>query len=205
MEAAAIPSAVAHDDHHHGPPAAHHSSKVHPEQLGILLFIISELMLFAAFFAAMFFIRVVAGDEWPPKGDLPVAIAATNAAVLLSSSVTMHWTDISARRGNVFAMRAGIVTTFLLGSTFLFIQINEYLHLGFTPKTNASASSFFALTGLHGAHVVIGLILLFVSAVRIFKGRVGPENWKGLEVAGIYWHFVDVMWVVVFTTVYILG
>ncbi len=117
----------------------------------------------------------------------------------------MHWTDISARRGNVFAMRAGIVTTFLLGSTFLFIQINEYLHLGFTPKTNASASSFFALTGLHGAHVVIGLILLFVSAVRIFKGRVGPENWKGLEVAGIYWHFVDVMWVVVFTTVYILG
>lgn len=207
MEAAAIPAAVApHDDHHHGPPAAHHSSKVHPEQLGILLFIISELMLFAAFFAAMFFIRVVAGDTWPPgEGDLPVAVAATNAAVLLSSSVTMHWTDISAKRNNQAGMRAGIVLTFLLGATFLFVQVNEYLHLGFTPKTNASASSFFALTGLHGAHVVIGLILLFVSAVRIFKGRVGPENWKGLEVAGIYWHFVDVMWVVVFTTVYILG
>ena len=74
------------------------------------------------------------------QGDLPVAIAATNAAVLLSSSVTMHWTDISAKRGNQFGMRAGIVTTFLLGSTFLFVQINEYLHLGFTPKTNASAS-----------------------------------------------------------------
>lgn len=206
MEAAAIPAAVAHhDDHHHGPPVANHSSSVHPEQLGILLFIISEAMLFAAFFAAMFFIRVVSGDTWPPNGDLPVAVAATNAAVLLSSSVTMHWTDISAKRGNQFGMRAGIVTTFLLGATFLFVQINEYLHLGFTPKTNASASAFFALTGLHGAHVVIGLLLLFMSAVRIFKGRVGPENWRGLEVAGIYWHFVDVMWIVVFTTVYILG
>ena len=205
MEAAAIPAAVAHDDHHHGPPKANHSSTVHSEVLGILLFIISELMLFGAFFAAMFFIRVVSGDTWPPNGDLPIAVAATNAAVLLSSSITMHWTDISAKRNNQFGMRAGIVTTFLLGSTFLFVQINEYLHLGFNPKTNASGSAFFALTGLHGAHVVIGLLLLFVSAVRIFKGRVGPESWKGLEVAGIYWHFVDVMWVVVFTTVYVLG
>jgi cytochrome c oxidase subunit 3 len=205
MEAAAIPAAAHHDDHHHGPPAAHHSSTVHSEQLGILLFIISELMLFAAFFTAMFFIRVVSGDTWPPAGDLPVAVAATNAAVLLSSSVTMHWTDMAARRNNQFAMRAGIVTTFLLGATFLFVQINEYLHLGFDPKTNASASSFFALTGLHGAHVVIGLLLLLVSAIRIFKGRVGPDSRMGLEVAGIYWHFVDVMWVIVFTTVYILG
>ncbi len=207
MEAAAIPAAVAHhDDHHHGPPEAHHSSKVEREQLGILLFIISELMLFGAFFAAMFFIRVVvAGAEWPPNGDLPVAVAATNAAVLLSSSLTMHWTDMSARRNNKFGMRAGIVTTFLLGATFLFVQINEYLNLGFNPKTNASASAFFGLTGLHGAHVVIGLLLLFMSGVRIFKGSVDPQNLKGLEVAGIYWHFVDVMWIVVFTTVYILG
>ena len=206
MEAAAIPAAVAHhDDHHHGPPEAHHSSKVEREQLGILLFIISELMLFGAFFAAMFFIRVVSKDTWPPTGHLPIAVAATNAAVLLSSSVTMHWTDISARRGNTFGMKAGIITTFLLGATFLFVQINEYLHLGFNPKTNASASAFFGLTGLHGAHVVIGLLLLFMSAVRIFKGAVDPQNLKGLEVAGIYWHFVDVMWVIVFSTVYLLG
>ena len=205
MEAAAIPAAhVAHDDHHHGPPKANHSSKVHPEQLGILLFIISEAMLFGAFFAAYFFIRVVSGDDWPPNGDLPVGLAATNAAILLSSSATMHWTDLSARRGNGFQARAGIVLTFLLGATFLFVQINEYLHLGFTPKTNASASVFFGLTGLHGAHVVIGLLLLLMSGIRIFRGAVSPTHWKGLEVAGIYWHFVDVMWIVVFTTIYIL-
>jgi cytochrome c oxidase subunit 3 len=205
MEAAAITAPVAHDDHHHGPPAAHKSSRVHQEQLGILLFIISELMLFGAFFAALFFIRVVSGDDWPPKGELPIAVAATNAAILLSSSVTMHWTDLAAKRDNQRALRAGIILTFLLGATFLFVQINEYLHLGFTPKTNASASAFFGLTGLHGAHVVIGLLLLFVAAVRIFKGQVGPNSRMGLEVAGIYWHFVDVMWVVVFTTVYLIG
>ncbi|MSW96288.1 MAG: hypothetical protein F2796_05755, partial [Actinobacteria bacterium] len=122
MEAAAIPTPVAHDDHHHhhGPPTANRSSAVEPEKLGILLFIISEAMLFGAFFAAYFFIRVVSGDAWPPGGhNLPIAVAGTNAAVLLSSSLTMHWTDMSAKRGNTFGMRAGIVLTFLLGATFL--------------------------------------------------------------------------------------
>jgi cytochrome c oxidase subunit 3 len=204
MEAASIPAPVAHDDHHHGPPIANQSSRVNSEVLGILLFIISEIMLFGAFFAAYFFIRVVNSDSWPPGDGLPIAVAAINAAILLSSSVTLHWTDVSGKRGNQRAMRVGIVTTFLLGCTFLFIQINEYLHLGFTPKTSASASIFFGLTGLHGAHVVIGLLLLWMSAVRIFKGKVGPNNYKGLEVPGIYWHFVDAMWIVVFTTIYVL-
>ena len=101
-------------------------------------------------------------------------------------------------------MRAGIVTTFLLGATFLFVQINEYIHIGFSPSTSASASVFFGLTGLHGAHVVVGLLLLFVAGVRIFKGRFNESNYRGLEIPGIYWHFVDVMWIVVFTTIYLL-
>jgi cytochrome c oxidase subunit 3 len=101
-------------------------------------------------------------------------------------------------------MRAGIVTTFLLGATFLFVQINEYIHIGFSPSTSASASVFFGLTGLHGAHVVVGLILLFIAGVRIFKGRFNETNYRGLEIPGIYWHFVDVMWIVVFTTIYLL-
>ena len=100
----------------------------------------------------------------PGRRKLPVAVAGTNAAILLSSSITMHWTDLSAKRGNTFGMRAGIVSTMALGATFLFIQINEYIHLGFTPKDSASASIFFGLTGLHGAHVLIGLILLSVAA-----------------------------------------
>ena len=205
MEAASIHLPDAHhDDDHHGPPPANQSSRIDSKVLGILLFIVSELMLFGAFFTAYFFVRIAGNAEWPPNGDLPVAVAATNAVILLSSSLTMHWTDMSAKRGNDLAMRVGIVTTFLLGSTFLFVQINEYLHLGFTPETNAQGSVFFGLTGLHGAHVVIGLVLLFMSAIRIFRGQVTKDDHVGLEVPGIYWHFVDLMWVVVFTTIYVL-
>ena len=207
MEAASVqlPTASHGDDHHHhGPPPANQSSRIDSKTLGILLFIISELMLFGAFFAAYFFIRIAGNASWPPSGDLPVWVAATNAVILLSSSLTMHWTDMSAKRGNTAAMRIGIVTTFLLGATFLFVQINEYLHLGFTPETNAQASVFFGLTGLHGAHVVIGLILLFMSALRIFRGQVTPTDHIGLEIPGIYWHFVDIMWIFVFTAIYVL-
>jgi cytochrome c oxidase subunit 3 len=200
MEAAALP---AHD--HHGPPEANQSSRVQPPVLGMLLFIISEIMVFGAFFTAYFFIRVVNGDAWPAEGDvLPKAIAGVNTAILLSSSITLHWTVEATKRGNRGAMKAGIASTFLLGCTFLFIQINEYVHVGFSPSESAQASIFYGLTGLHGAHVFIGLVLLLFVTIRVFKGHFSPEAHRGLEVPGIYWHFVDVMWVVVYSTVYLL-
>jgi cytochrome c oxidase subunit 3 len=201
MEAGALPLT----DHHHGPPEANRSSRVDPQVLGMLLFIISEVMVFGAFFTAYFFIRVVNGDTWPAEGDeLPKLVAGFNTAILLSSSLTMHWTVVAAKANNRFAMKAGIFTTFLLGLSFLFIQINEYVHIGFSPSSSAQASIFYGLTGLHGAHVFIGLLLLFIVMVRIFRGHFSPEHHDGIEVPGIYWHFVDIMWVVVYTTVYIL-
>ncbi|MCW3006757.1 MAG: Cytochrome-c oxidase [Solirubrobacterales bacterium] len=206
MEAGALPL---HDlpDHgdHHGPPEANRSSRVDPQVLGMLLFIISEVMVFGAFFTAYFFIRVVNGDAWPAQGDeLPKLVAGFNTAILLSSSLTMHWTVVAAKANNRFAMKAGIFTTFLLGLSFLFIQVNEYVHIGFAPSSSAQASIFYGLTGLHGAHVFIGLLLLFIVMVRVFRGHFTPEHHDGIEVPGIYWHFVDIMWVVVYTTVYIL-
>src|ERR671932_484455 len=115
----------AHEEHH-GPPAANVSSRVEPQFLGMLLFIISEVMLFGAFFTAYFFIRVVQGDTWPAPGtELPVAVAGVNTAVLLSSSLTMHWTLHSAKLGNRFGMKEGILSSFLHGATFLLVQINE--------------------------------------------------------------------------------
>ncbi len=201
MEAAAIP----HDDHHHGPPAANRSSRVDPQTLGMLLFIISEIMVFGAFFTAYFFIRVVQGDAWPATGtELPKLVAGVNTAILLSSSLTMHWTLVSAKTNNRFGMKAGIATTLLLGMSFLFIQINEYVHIGFAPSDTAQGTIFYGLTGLHGAHVFIGLTLLAMVTVRVFRGHFTPEEHLGIEVPGIYWHFVDVMRVVVYTTVYIL-
>jgi cytochrome c oxidase subunit 3 len=212
MEAAGISAGVAldhHDDHgdHHGPPPANRSSRVSHEVLGMLLFIISEVMVFGAFFTAYFFIRLVAeGHTWFPIDGkaLPVAIAGMNTAILLSSSLTMHWAQTSIKNGNRFGLKAGMLLTSLLGATFLFIQINEYVHIGFSPQDFAQGTIFYGLTGLHGAHVFIGLTLLVMVTVRAFRGHFSPEHHHGVEIPGIYWHFVDAMWVVVYTTIYIL-
>jgi cytochrome c oxidase subunit III len=206
MEAASIAHAAGHDEHdHHGPPAAHRSSRVDPQMLGMLLFIISEVMIFGAFFTAYFFIRVAQGDPWPAVGTkLPVEVAGMNTAILVSSSFTLHWAQTAIKKGNRWGLRAGILITFLLGATFLFIQINEYANIGFAPQDTAQATIFYSLTGLHGAHVTVGLILLLIVTIRSFRGHFSPEEHRGVEVPGIYWHFVDIMWIVVYTTVYVI-
>jgi cytochrome c oxidase subunit 3 len=203
MESAAVAA-----EHPHGPPEAHQSSRIDRQTLGILLFIVSEVMLFGAFFASYFFLRVVASDgPWPPEGfELPVAVAGVNTFILLSSSFTVHWALESVRRNHRRGMVLGLAATWLLGATFLFIQINEYLHIGFSARDDAFGTIFYGLTGLHGAHVTVGLILLAFSNVRSWRGHFGPaaKDHLGVEVPGIYWHFVDAMWIIVFTTVYIL-
>jgi cytochrome c oxidase subunit 3 len=206
MEAAAIAHGHADEHDHHGPPPANRSSRVEPQLLGMLLFIISEVMVFGAFFTAYFFIRVVSGDKWfPVDGNkLPVAVAFVNTCILVSSSFTLHWAEHSIKNNNRFGLKAGILSTFLLGATFLFVQVNEYVHIGFAPHDFAQASVFYGLTGLHGAHVAVGLTLLLMVVIRSWRGHYSPEEHRGVDVPGIYWHFVDVMWIVVFTSVYVL-
>ncbi len=204
MESATA-AVTAHEHEHHGPPPAHRSSRVEAQFLGMLLFIISEVMLFGAFFTAYFFIRVVADDPWPAEGmHLPIAIAGVNTAILISSSFTMHWALESARNENRNGLRAGLLTTFLLGLTFLTVQINEYVHVGFAPSDHAQGSIFYGLTGLHGAHVFVGLLLLSFATIRAFRGHFSSKEHRGVEVPGIYWHFVDVMWIFVYSTIYVL-
>jgi cytochrome c oxidase subunit 3 len=206
MESASVAAGHATHDEHHGPPAANVSSRVEAQFLGMLLFIISEVMLFGAFFTAYFFIRVVADSGWFPIDgkELPKVIAGVNTAVLVSSSFTMHWALEGARRGNRRAMQVGLLTTALLGLSFLSVQINEYVHIGFAPSDNAQSTIFYGLTGLHGAHVFVGLTLLTMATTRAFRGHFTPKEHRGVEVPGIYWHFVDVMWIVVYSTVYLL-
>ena len=203
MESASVTA-----EHHHGPPEANQSSRIDRQTLGILLFIISEVMLFGAFFASYFFLRVVVNPtDWPPKPfELPVAVAGMNTAILVSSSFTVHYALESIRKGNRQGMKLGLVLTWLLGLTFLFIQINEYVHLGFSARDLSFGSIFYGLTGLHGAHVFVGLMLLSFATIRAFRGHFGPEPEKhlGVEVPGIYWHLVDIMCLVVFLTVYVL-
>ena len=204
--AAAEPFGHAHDhDEHHGPPPAHQSSRVQPGILGMFLFIASEIMLFGAFFTAYFFVRVVNGTPWPtPPFHLPVYVAFLNTCILVTSSFTVHWALHSVKHGNRAGLRAGLLLTFLLGLTFLVTQGREYSRLGFAPKDGAFATIFYCLTGLHGAHVFVGLSILLFMTIRSFRGHFTPEDHRGVEIGGIYWHFVDVMWIVVYTTVYIL-
>ena len=207
MESAsvAVGAHAAEHDEHHGPPPANQSSRLESQFLGMLLFIISEIMLFGAFFTAYFFFRVVNNDPWPAEGtELPKLIALVNTCILVSSSVSMHWALEGAKHENRFALQAGITTTFLLGATFLFIQINEYVHIGFAPQDHAQGTIFYGLTGLHGAHVFVGLTLLLFVTIRAFRGHFTPADHRGVEIPGIYWHFVDVMWIVVYTAVYII-
>jgi cytochrome c oxidase subunit III len=195
------------DAPHHGPPIANKSSRIEATVLGMFLFIASEAMLFGAFFTAYFFVRVVnpEAQEWPlPPFHLPVFVAGVNTAVLLTSSFTMHWALQSIKRGNRPAFLAGMVLTFLMGLVFLLTQAIEYLNVGFNTGDGAFASVFFGLTGLHGAHVFIGLTLLGMVIVRGFRGHFTPEHHHGVELPGIYWHFVDVMWIVVYSVVYLI-
>jgi cytochrome c oxidase subunit 3 len=188
--------AEAHAAH---PPVAHQSSRVDSRTLGMFLFIASEVMLFGSFFTAYFFVRVANGEPWPTPGHhLPVFVAGMNTIILVTSSFTMHWALQSIKRGNRAGLQAGMVLTFLLGLTFLLTQVREYSRIGFSPSTDAFGTIFYCLTGLHGAHVFVAV------TIRAFRGHYSAEAHHGVEIPGIYWHFVDVMWIVVFTTVYIL-
>ena len=208
MSAHAEPLHEHADQEHHGPPPANRSSRLDPTTLGMFLFIASEAMLFGAFFTVYFFVRVVNPDappEWPPAPyEFPKFVAGINTAVLVTSSFTMHWALTSIKRGNSAGLKAGLVLTFLMGFAFLATQVTEYARIGFQPGDNAFTTIFFCLTGLHGAHVFVGRSILLFRTIRAFRGHFSPEHHHGVEIGGIYWHFVDVMWIVVYSTVYLL-
>ena len=209
MESASIAVGGAHTadhDEHHGPPAANQSSRLEAQFLGMLLFIISEVMLFGAFFTAYFFIRVVGDAEWPAEGERAAGGDRRREHGDPDLVELHHALGAGGRAQRQPPRAAGRACSprMLLGLTFLCIQINEYVHIGFAPADNAQGSIFYGLTGLHGAHVFVGLTLLTFATIRAFRGHFSIKEHRGVEMPGIYWHFVDVMWIVVYTTIYIL-
>ena len=207
----AVPAPTPHVPHHGDanshPPPIHYSSRISPLIVGIFLFIGSEIMLFGSFFTVYFFDRVVNPQttQWPPEGFVrPWYIALINTCILVTSSFTVHWATTSIKRGNRTGLQCGLTLTFLLGLTFLLTQVVEYHRIGFNTSDGAFPSTFFGLTGLHGFHVFVGLMILLVMTIRSYRGHFSPEHHHGVEVGGIYWHFVDVMWIVVYVTVYVL-
>jgi len=176
--------------------------------LGMFLFIASEIMLFGSFFTVYFFDRVAGhafNGHWPPPPyHLPIFVAGVNTLILVTSSATIHWATTSIKRGNRAGLQAGLALTFLLGLAFLTTQLIEYHRIGFNTSDTSFAACFFGLTGLHGAHVAVGLTILLVMTIRAFRGHFSAEHHHGVEIGGIYWHFVDVMWIIVYVTVYLL-
>jgi len=205
--------AAAHDlpapGDEHPPISAYHESLLRsPVFLGMVMFIGSEIMLFGSFFTAYFYIRFSHTSypfELPGQHfEIPKASTGINTAVLVASSFTMHWALVSAKRGQRLGQIVGLGLTLIMGLTFLGLQMREYHSLGFVPSDGAFPTTFFALTGLHGMHVLVGATLLTIAFMRSIRGHYSPEQHLGLEVTGLYWHFVDVVWIFLYTVVYLL-
>ena len=164
----------------------------------MLLFIISEIMVFGAFFTAYFFIRVAQGDPWPAPGThLPLAVAGFNTAILVSSSFTLHWAETVDQERQPLRAEGGHSHDLPAWRDVPVHPDQRVRQHRLCPSGPAQQTIFYALTGLHGAHVTIGLLLLLFVTIRSFRGHYSPEEHRGIEVPGIYWHFVDVMWIVV--------
>jgi cytochrome c oxidase subunit 3 len=179
--------------------------------LAMILFIGSELMLFASLFTAYFFIRYgVANETWPPlKQDgepftLPVLLTLVNTLILVASSFVLWWGEKRLAVGDNKGLIRGLWVTILMGGTFLIVQLNEYAHLGFTPQDRAFSGAFYTLTGFHGAHVLVGLILLSLCLKRAYRNDFSHSYNTPLTAASYYWHFVDIVWVLLFFLVYVI-
>lgn len=179
--------------------------RMNPTMFGLWVFIAAEALFFGLLIGSYLYLRVRAGS-WPPPGSphLDVMIPAINTFVLLSSGLTMHGAHEALRGGNLAVFKGGVWATIVLGTAFLLGQAFEYATAGFGLASGILGSSFFTLTGFHGAHVFVGLIFLGMVLVKANRGRYDASNHLGVEAAALYWHFVDAVWVVLLTVLYLI-
>ena len=173
--------------------------------VGTVVWLASELMFFAGLFAAWYALRSANQGDWPPAGvDLDAVRTGVATAVLVGSSFTMHRAVRAAEKGDTrWAVRL-VVLTAALGSVFLLNQVLEYAALDFRLSSHAYGSIFFLMTGFHGLHV-LGGIGLMLALVALGTGATRAPLTEHLTMAEYYWHFVDVVWVAMFTTIYLVG
>jgi cytochrome c oxidase subunit 3 len=178
---------------------------------GMVLFIVSEIMFFAAFFWAFFHSSLApsmdVGFVWPPKGVkpfCPVGIPFLNTLILLSSGAFVTWSHHKIDKDYNQAS-AALFFTILLGVLFTLLQYYEYNHANFSMADSIYASLFFLLTGFHGFHVLVGTAFLSVCLIRMIKNQFRKHHYVGYEAAIWYWHFVDVVWLFLFISIYWWG
>lgn len=179
---------------------------------GMILFIASEVMFFVAWFWAYFnaalFTPEAVGGVWPPTGIEtfdPWHIPFVNTLILLLSGTTVTWAHHALIEGDREGLKKGLWLTVLLGATFTGFQAYEYAHAAFGFAGNIYGSTFYMATGFHGFHVIVGTIFLAVCLGRAYRGHFTPDQHFGLEAAAWYWHFVDVVWLFLFSSIYWWG
>jgi cytochrome c oxidase subunit III len=172
--------------------------------VGMVLFLGSELMFFAALFAMYFTLKGQA-SRWPPAGtNVDPLEPAVFTAILVASSFTMQQGVRRIRAGDRTGMRRWTWITIVLGVIFLAGQAHGYAKATFTISSNAYGSAFYAMTGLHALHVFAGLLILLVVLGRAAQGAYSKDDHAGVEVAAYYWHFVDVVWIGLFLTIFVI-
>jgi heme/copper-type cytochrome/quinol oxidase subunit 3 len=194
-----------HSDHSSDHPAT--ATGVSNEKLAMWIFLGSECLLFGALIATYLVYR--GGSISGPTGEevFDIPFTSLSSFVLLMSSLTMVLAVTATRRGDMRRSRIWLVTTALLGSVFIGGQIYEFTVFykeGVTLSGNLFGSTFYVLTGFHGVHVTVGILMLFAATFMSWRGRISRRNWESIEIVGLYWHFVDVVWIVIFTVIYLI-
>ncbi|MEM9162747.1 MAG: heme-copper oxidase subunit III [Cyanobacteria bacterium P01_F01_bin.4] len=179
----------------------------HPDlrMFGVLVFLCAESMIFLGLFIAYLSFRLMA-PAWPPEGtpELEVLLPGINTIILISSSFVIHKADTAIKKDDVSGMQLWFAITALMGAIFLGGQVYEYLNLEFGLTTNIFASTFYVLTAFHGLHVLLGLLMMVAVLFRSrAAGHYSHENHFGIEAVELYWHFVDVIWIILFALLYL--
>jgi heme/copper-type cytochrome/quinol oxidase subunit 3 len=171
------------------------------------LFLGSECLFFGSFIAAYLLYRGRSTTGPYPQDLVDIPFTSVSAFVLLMSSVSMVLALAAIQRGNVRNMQIWLATTAVLGLLFISGQayeFTEFYHQGLTIHTNLYGTTFFVLTGFHGAHVTVGVLILMSLLIYSFRGGIQQKDSLNIELAGLYWHFVDIVWIVIFTLVYLV-
>ena len=192
------------EEHHDGGHTT--STGISNEKLAMWVFLGSECLLFGGLISTYLLYKTRGNGRTLPTDVFDIPFTSVSSFVLLMSSLTMVFAVSAIAKGDIRGNRIWLATTAALGATFVAGQVYEFTAfysegLGFT--TNLFGSAFYALTGFHGAHVTIGIIMLMSLYVMSMRGNLGPERAETVEIIGLYWHFVDIVWIVIFTIVYL--
>ena len=171
---------------------------------GMVCLIATEALLFAFFLFAFLYLGTQAATGWPPGGPPALRLALPNTILLLASSVVLQWGLGGVERRRRWRWLGALGVTILMGAGFVAVQVLEWSNKPFALTTSAYGSAYFSLTGLHMAHVAAGLIALLVIFLWSVLGRFSPERHEHVSLAALYWHFVDAVWLTVFTVVYLV-